>query len=102
MIDKFKNIAIQDISLANALNIKDSEIKRLNLFQMKNQMFNKAFKMRDNNITISQGEANKLNRELKEIIDTLEKEYDYDAMQDYIVDFDSFVESNSYYNTFCW
>lgn len=68
---------------------------------MKNEMHTKAFKMREENKTITQEEADALNRRLREIIDSL-MEFDYDPMCDYIIDFNSFVKENEYYNKFCW
>jgi len=101
MIDILEKATIQDLGFAKALGIDESEVERISLFQMKNEMHNKAFDMRYNKQIISQEEANILNKRLEEIICKL-TEFEYDIMEDYIIDFNSFVVSNEYYNKFCW
>lgn len=101
MIDTLEKANIHDIEFARALGMDEGDVERLSLHQMKNEMHNKAFKMRQDNETISQEESNVLNARLGEIIDKL-IDYDYDPMNDYIIDFNSFVLENGYYNNFCW
>lgn len=96
-----EQVSIHEIALASAFRMGEYELERIYLYKMKNEMHNKAFGMRDKNITLTQEEANVLNKKLQVIIYRLE-DFDYDAAMDYIVDFDSFVIENSYYNTFCW
>lgn len=79
----------------------DEVEKYLKLHQMKNEMFNKAFNMRRNNVTISQEEADELNKILDDIINQLVG-YNYEPMLDYIVNFNSFVVDNEHYKNFCW
>lgn len=101
MIDKLEKINTQDIAFAISFGVDIKEVEKISLFKMKNEMHTKAFRMREENKTITQKEADALNSRLREIIDAL-MEFDYDPMCDYIVDFDSFVKENKYYNKFCW
>lgn len=102
MIDTLENISLQDKLFAQVLGVSEQALEKLSLFQMKNEMFGLASKMRFNNQTITQEEANTLNTKLFEIVDVLEELHDYDASTDYIVDFDNFVVDNPEFNNFCW
>lgn len=101
MIDILEKATIHDIGLAKTLGIDSREVERLSLYKMKNEMHIKAFRMRRNEETITQDEADSLNARLEEIIDNL-IEYDYEPMEDYIIDFDNFVVGNEHYNKFYW
>lgn len=101
MIDTLEKVTIQDLVFANALGVEKSEVEKVNLFRMKNEMFNLAFNMRDKNQVISEEKANELNHRLYEIIDML-MEHGYEPLEDYIIDFNSFVTDNENYNKFCW
>ncbi|MGU8834244.1 hypothetical protein ACV3UL_08080 [Clostridium perfringens] len=101
MFDSLEKLNVHDLQMANALGIDSDEAKYISLSQMKIEMHRKAFKMREDEITITQEEADELNKKLKFIVDKL-MDYDYDPMSDYLVDFDSFVKENEYYNTFAW
>jgi len=101
MLDNFEETDIQDSMFAKALGIGLEEVERLSLNQLKNELHNKAFKLRDNNETLTQEEDNCLNETLQGILYQL-IEFDYDIAEDYIINFNSFVKENKYYNKFCW
>jgi precorrin-6B methylase 1 len=103
MVDKLEKMSIQDLAFAKELGMDINDVEELSLHQMKNEMFHKAFTMRDNKQVITQEEANLLNDKLNSIINELcSTDYDYDPCEDYIVDFDCFVKENKQYNKFCW
>ena len=100
-MEKFKAMNNQEVEFAKQLGISEDMVKQLDLYSYKNVLHQRAFHMRDRGETITQEEADKLNNELQEVIRKLE-DCGYDAMQDYMVDFDSFVIGNDYYNRFAW
>lgn len=101
MIDTLEKMNIQDLAFAKVFNMDITEVEVLSLHQMKNEMHNKAFRMRENKTIITQHEADKLNKRLDSIISELENR-DVDTSSDYMINFDSFVPENEYYNRFAW
>lgn len=82
-----------------ALNIRENDGIRLN--RLKNEMREKAFKLRYDNETLSQEEADKLNAKLSDIIGGL-MGYGYMPEDDLLIDFDNFVPESKHYQQFCW
>lgn len=102
MIDKLENTTIQDLAFAKAFGFDMKDLERLDIHKQKNQMQNLAFKMQIKKETITQEEANRLNEKYNEIVSLLENEYDVDLSCDYMINFNSFVPENSYYNRFAY
>ena len=91
-----------NLMLAEVLGISEEKAKELELSERKNELFNLAFKWRENNTQIEQEEADKLNELLFEIQYNLEACGSYDMSIDYYINFNSFVLDNKYYNHFAW
>ena len=91
-----------NLILAEVLGISEEKAKELELSERKNELFNLAFKWRENNTQIEQEEADKLNKLLFEIQYDLEAYSSYDMSIDYYINFNSFVLDNEYYNHFAW
>lgn len=96
------NLTDLEVEIGKMLGIDDNRIKELDLAKEKNKLFNKAFRMREDGETIPQEEADKLNNLLYCIQSKLELCSDYHMAIDYIINFNSFVKDNEYYNVFAW
>ena len=98
---------INDIALMMTLTGKsrdevESQLNYDDMFREKCKLHNKAFEYQRKIVDISQEEANGLNKQLRTIVRYLEENGHYDEMEDYMVNFDSFVPTNSYYRRFSY
>jgi len=98
---------VHEVGLLMALTGKSKEeaLKEVTydeMFKAKCDYARKAFGMRHDDVTITQEEADELNKQFQEIINYLECNGSYDYMEDYIIDFDSFVKDNESFRRFCW
>lgn len=81
---------------ADESTIPKTDSEKVELYRMKKVLVNKAFELKNNHTDITQDEATNLNNLHEALINQL-AEYGYNPLNDYIIDFNSFVKDNEEY-----